>query len=400
MAAEYPSWARVFFNSMPQHVLIGDGAATEVATILPQLGIAAGGRLALVVDRDVARLGLAERCLRSLLESGFQVETYQDVQGEPDEEAAERVVGWVRGVGVRAVIGLGGGSVLDLAKLAAALAVEEGRVRDYVGQGKVRRPPLPSVLIPTTAGTGSEATRNVIVSIDGYKAVIASPLLEPTVAVLDPTLTLTLPPSVTAATGMDALSHAVEPYMSTFSNALTEETERAAMRLIAGAVRRAYRNPDDLEARREMLFGAFLSGLALNASTLLGHSIAYTIANRTHLPHGVTCAMALPYCLAYNVRAAGWRIADAARLITGSAEAAPRDLVAWVEATNRELAIPRSLKDVGIARSDLAAMAAECAERYPRPNNPEPLQVAKLERLYHFMWSGDPIAALTWSEAQ
>lgn len=398
MAAEYQTWAHVFFNSAPQHVLIGDGAAAEVGPILLQLG-KSGGKVALVVDRDVARLGLAERTQRSLADAGFEVETYSEIHGEPDEEAAETVVGWVRRLPLTAVVGLGGGSALDLAKLAAALAVNEGRIRDYIGQGKVRRPPLPSVLVPTTAGTGSEATRNAIVSIDGYKAVISSALLEPTVAVLDPTLTITLPPGVTAATGMDALTHAVEPYMSTFSNALTETAGLRAMRLISGAIRRAYQQPDDIEARREMLFGAFLSGIALNASTLLGHSIAYTIANRTHLPHGVTCAMALPYCLSYNVTAARERIAEAAQAITGASAAGARDLVAWVAETNQELSIPRSLRDVGIAHADLAAMAAECVARYPRPNNPEPLRVDRLERLYEFMWSGDPMASLVWCEA-
>lgn len=396
-------WNNVALSSSAQHLFTGDGSSAEIGARLLEIGIAPG-RVALVADRDVSALGLTQGIRASLEDAGHAPAEYRDIAGEPDEDTAERLVAWLRELDAVAVVGVGGGSAMDLAKLAAALVTNPGRVRDYVGAGKVRRPPLPLALIPTTAGTGSEATRNAILGIDGFKAVITSPLLEPRIAVLDPLLTLGLPPGVTAATGLDALTHAIEPYLSTFANPFTDEMALAAMRRIAPALPVAARDGGNLGARRAMLFGAYLAGLSLNASTLLGHSMAYTIANRTHLPHGVTCAMALPYCVAYNAQAAAPRVRAAAQAVTGRAGASAEDLVGWARMMQERLSVPVSLREVGLGVADVPKMVEECMVRYPRANNPEPFERERLTQLYRHLLDGDMDALFgmmrtQWEEA-
>jgi alcohol dehydrogenase class IV len=382
------TWERVGLSSSPQHLYTGDGASREIGSRLVEIGIPAG-RVAVISDADVRSLGLTSGVRASLEAGGYAPDEYGEIRGEPDEESAERLIAWTRSRSAVAVVGVGGGSAMDLAKLAAAMATNPGRAREYVGAGKVRVTPLPLVLVPTTAGTGSEATRNTILSVDGYKAVISSPLLEPLCAVLDPLLTVGLPPKVTSSTGLDALTHAIEPFLSIFASPFTDQVGLVAMQLLAEALPNAYRDGTDLDARRSMLLGAYLAGLALNASTLLGHSIAYTIANRTHLPHGVTCAMALPYCVAYNAQAAPARTARISRTVTGREGASAEDLVVWAAAMNRQLGIPESLEAVGLRHSDVSPMAEECLDRYPRPNNPEPLERSRLTRLYEYLLTGD-----------
>ena len=287
-------------------------------------------------------------------------------------------------------MGLGGGSAMDMAKLAAALATNAGEVGDFMGAVRFERAPLPLVLVPTTAGTGAEATRVSMLSVGGQKAIIVSPQLVPSAAVLDPNLTLSLPPSVTASTGIDALSHALEALMSTNSSPFTDAASLSAVSVIARWLPVAYREPSNLEARRAMLFAAYQAGLSLNAGVVLGHSVAYTVANRARLPHGVTCAVALPYCAAYNARAVKNQMERvAACLPQGARVESVNDVVRWLASLNKALGIPASLQEVGVERRDLPAMADECLSRYPRPNNPVPVEREGLLELYDHLFTGD-----------
>lgn len=373
----------------PREWVMGDGASREAGRVLRSWGLEPGARVVLVTDRDVNRLGLAAAALESLRGEGFHVEVFADIAGEPVLETAENVVAFARGHDAVAVVGLGGGSALDMAKLAAGLLTHPGEVTDYIGRPSFSRLCAPLLLIPTTAGTGAEATRVVMLSVEGRKVFTYSPYLVPWGAILDPLLTRTLPPGITAATGLDALSHAVESLLSTASNAYTQTAALEAVRIIARWLRRAYETPDDLEARRAMLYAAYLGGVSLNASVVLGHSIAYTIANRTRLPHGVTCAMALPYCIAYCLPGGGDRLLPAVEAAGLGAAGRAAALAVWTRDLAVELGIPASLAAVGLGEGDLAGMVEECLTVYPRANNPTPMERERLEKVYRAMWSGN-----------
>jgi alcohol dehydrogenase class IV len=351
----------------------------------------AQGDVLLVTDAHLFQIGVAEQAVGSLEQSGLKVEIFGEVSGEPDLDMAERVAAVARSRNWAGVVGLGGGSSLDLAKIAAAAATNDLAITDFVGVEHLAREPRPLVLIPTTAGTGSEATSIAMISVDGRKQIINDRRLTPRVAILDANLTISLPPPVTAATGLDALSHAAETFISTMANPLTEAMSSQAIRMLSTALRRAFHDGSDLEGRRATLYAAHIAGRSLNASTILGHSIAYTIANRAHLAHGVTCAMALPFCLAYCLPndEASRRLNILAAEVADEDVRTGLDLLQWLEELNEALGVPDSLGSVGIEQDDTLAMAQECLQLYPRPNNPVPLELERLGELYADLWRGD-----------
>ena len=387
------SGASVNAHLGPARLYFGDGAASGIHDVLRDCGVnggAPGGRVLLVADRDVVRLELTAAPVAALTANGFEVDVFSDVVGEPELAVVQSLIEKVRAAPYAAVVGLGGGSAMDMAKLAAALAANAGEVGGMGGAVRFDRAPLPLVLAPTTAGTGAEATKVSMLAAEGQKVIIVSPLLVPAAAVLDPTLTLSLPPKVTASTGIDALSHALEALMSKNATPFTDAAALVAVGVIARWLEVAYREPSNLEARRAMMFAAYQAGLSLNAGVVLGHSVAYTIANRARLPHGVSCAVALPYCAAYNARAANGLERVAALLgARADGETGAPAVIDWLASLNKTLGIPASLQEVGVEHRDLSAMADECLGKYPRPNNPVPVEREGLLRLYEHLFTGD-----------
>lgn len=381
------------FNS-PAQLVAGDGASDQVGPLLDSWAVPPG-TVAVVVDADVLGLGLAKPILASLEGQGYRPEVVACTPGEPELAGVETVVADLRRMKPAACVGLGGGSTMDVAKLAAALTTNPGDVTDFLGPNRVRLPSPPTVLVPTTAGTGSEATQVAMLSVHGKKAAAASAPLMARAAILDPALIIGLPKSVTAASGLDALSHAFESYLSTTANPSTEGASIHGATLIAASIRAVFADGSDRDMRMAMLTGAYWSGIGLNASVVLGHSIAYTIANRTGLPHGVTCSMALPYCLAYNEKASSSRIerlAVALREQIGGGDrldSDPTGIYGWLADLEKQLGVPASLQEVGIQRSDVPGMVEECITSYPRANNPVPFDAKALGRLYDYLFDGD-----------
>ena len=372
----------------PARVLFGVGAVGEAGRLLQELGVNEGSVL-VVTDVAVSGLGISGRLGAVLREAGFRTVEFSEIRGEPSVEVAEFAVRTARTVNAMAVVGIGGGSALDVAKLAAALLSNAGTVAEVLEEPtRLTRPPRPFVLVPTTAGTGAEATRNVVVIREGRKAFLGSPHLVPSAAVLDPELTLTLPREVTAYTGMDALSHCVEAILSMNGNALTDALALRGIRLVHTYLPRAVERGSDLEARGHMLVAAFLGGLAVNAGMVVGHSIAYTLANRLGLPHGLSCALALPYAMEYNAAAVPERLAWIAQAF--GAGPYPQEAIRAVRTLSQTIGIPRAWGDLGLARNTLPDLVEECLVRYPRPNNPRPLDRASLLRLYEAGWMGEP----------
>jgi alcohol dehydrogenase class IV len=385
----------------PSRIWFGAQASERIQECVQELGIRAGPAL-LVTDAVVDRLNLAAGVADGLAGVGFELHRFAEIPGEPSVEVADQAVSLARRFSPALVIGVGGGSVLDVAKLSAALARNPGSVLDYthLAGGRFTEAAVPTVLVPTTAGTGAEASQNAVVTAGARKAFANNhPQLLATGVILDPGLTHSLPPAVTAHTGLDALSHCLEGTLSTNATALTDAVAAQGAGLIFGALRRACTartrpgagagrplESSDPEARAHMLLAAYLGGLALNAGMVLGHSIAYTLANRLHLPHGLSCAIALPYTLAYNREAAADRLAALAH----AAGTDGRDIVAETAGLCRDVGIPDSVRSLGLERDRLPELVDECLTQYPRPNNPRPLDRQALLALYDAMWEGRP----------
>jgi alcohol dehydrogenase class IV len=372
----------------PNRALMGDGVSAKIPDLLAEWGVT-GGSVLFVVDKEIVKLDLHQTALKALKEKGYGVEVFDEITTEPQLETAEALVTLSRDNPYGAVIGFGGGSAMDLAKLAAALSVNTGKVTDYIGPVIFKNAPLPLIAVPTTAGTGSEATAVSMLSVEGKKAIMVGKQFIPKAALIDPKLTMSLPGKITAATGMDALSHALEGFMSVKASPFTDPFALTCTLTIRDYLKRAYDNGADAEARRAMGYAAFLGGICLNAGVVIGHSIAYTIANRMHVSHGLSCAMSLPYAVAFNIPAMPKRISALAVQVTGETDADPGGLAVWVDELNARLDIPRTLPEVGISESDLPDMVEECLNRYPRPTNPREITRKRLEVMYRHMFTGD-----------
>ena len=370
----------------PRCVLNGDGSAAKAGDTLRALGVAPG-RALLICDRFVFDSGAAAPLLDGLRSAGFETEVYPDVTREPTLGDVTKAANRVRALRPVTVVGLGGGSAMDLAKVVALLATNDGDVESHIGIDLPEKTPLPFALVPTTAGTGAETTRISMLAADTGKRIVSHRQLVPLVAVLDVELVMKLPPPVTSATGMDALTHATESFLSTMSSVLSTTMSLRAAQLLSEWLPVAHREPDNRKARRATLYGAYMAGLSLNAGVVLGHSMAYTVANRAHLSHGVTTAMALPYCLAYNRSAEIEGVDQLAASITGGRYADLRSVAHVLLELNARLGMPSSPMDVGIVASEAGAMAAECVTKYPRPSNPVAKRAGRLQSPARPSWS-------------
>ena len=378
----------------PGRLLAGPGASAGCAAELRALGVEpVHGSVLLVADRAVLDLGLHRRAAAALREDGFSVLLAPGVDGEPTPDSVGLLLPEA-GARVAAVLAIGGGSALDAAKLVSATLANPLDLTTGITPAAGLDPGPPMVGVPTTAGTGAEATAVAMLWHGGGKRMFVHPHLVPRAVLLDPELLLGLPPSVTASGGFDAIGHAVESLLSTFQTPVTAAAAREALSLLSWSLPAAYEH-GDLESRYGTSLGAYQAGLALNASVVLGHSLAYAIASRTGLPHGVTVAMALPYCLAHARPVCEEQIAAMAEIVCGRGDA--ELFVRWIVDQGHRMAIPTSLKELGVPPDALPAMAADCVDNYPRPNHPVPIDRAGVLALLERMHSGEPLEA--WNDS-
>ncbi|PIC74884.1 iron-containing alcohol dehydrogenase [Sporosarcina sp. P17b] len=260
-------------------------------------------KILIVTDPFLLKLGITDTIEKPLQQMGCTTDIYTDVEPEPPLEIGERLVAYTRSHEFDLVIGLGGGSALDLAKIAAVLSMNDGNVSDYLnlsGNRTITDKGLPKILIPTTSGTGSEVTNISVLSLDTTKDVVTHDFLLADVAIVDPELTITLPPKVTAATGVDALTHAIEAYVSKNANPITDSLAFKAIQLISGAIRTAVKDGENKQARSDMSYGSYLAGLAFfNAGVAGVHALAYPLGGQFHIAHGDSNAVLLPYVMGY-----------------------------------------------------------------------------------------------------
>ncbi|MGC8811272.1 MAG: iron-containing alcohol dehydrogenase, partial [bacterium] len=302
------------FRAAPE-ITFGAGSVQQLGQKLKNYGVQ---KLLLVVDQGFAKIGPLAKITEPLEKEGIKFTVFDQVEPEPRVETADECGSLAKKEKFDFIIGVGGGSALDTAKAAAILATNEGRAKDYQGLNKVPRPGIPKGMIPTTAGTGSEVTFTAVFinEAEKKKAGINSPYLFPEIAILDPELTLSLPPAVTAYTGMDALAHAIESFTSLQANFLSEMFSLEAVRKIMKNLRSAVENGQDINARSEMLMGSLLAGIGLaNAGVTAVHSLSYPLGGSFRVPHGVGNGLLLPAVMEYNASACPERFARLAEVM-------------------------------------------------------------------------------------
>jgi alcohol dehydrogenase len=378
-----------FSYHLPTKIVFGYGSLEGLGKEVEGLG---AKKALLVTDRVMEKTGIVAKVAARL--GGLAYDTFEDVEPEPGIEVAERVGRTVRSSPYDLVLGLGGGSSLDMAKLAAGLATNEGDAREFVGSGLFRKRSLPAIMLPTTAGTGAELTVTSMVTVDGHKRWINSPHLMPTVAVVDPELTMTMPQGTTASTGLDALCHNTEAYLSSTANVITDSAALEGIRQVVGNLERAYENGADRLAREAMSLGALLGGIALAARMVYGHSIGYTLATRFKLPHGISCGIPLPYIVTNYSLACGAKmknLAEAYGVFDGGDDPTALGLAIGekIRRLVSRLRVPTSLKELGVKEPDLPALATECIKLYDRPNSPVVFDEKSMTHFYRMMWEGE-----------
>jgi alcohol dehydrogenase class IV len=351
------------------------------------------GRRALVVTgRTVAR---AAPLLDALSAEGIDAITYS-AAGEPTIEIARQGTQCARDAGCDLVIGFGGGSAIDTGKAIAVLLTNEGDPLDYlevIGGGKpITQPAAPYIAIPTTAGTGAEVTRNAVLASPDHqvKVSLRSPLMLPRLALVDPELTHSLPPSVTASTGLDALTQVIEPYVSNRANPMTDALCRQGMHRVARSLRRVYERGDDAAAREDMAIVSLFGGLALaNAKLGAVHGFAAPMGGMFHAPHGVICGRLLPFVVAVNVRVlqerdpkskALRRYEQVAQILTGRLDATADDGVAWVQELGHVLQVP-PLSSLGVTDADFPTLIEKASRASSMKGNPIKLTRDELQEI-------------------
>jgi len=377
------------FQVVPE-IIFGRGAVQRIGKEAKKRG---GSKALLISDEGIKRAGLLKEVEESLAREGLKITIFDKVEPEPWVEIADEAGGIAAGNNCDLIIGMGGGSCMDVAKAAAVLATNKGKAEDYQGLNKVPKPGLTKIMVPTTAGTGSEVTFTAVLSHQEPrgKAGINSPYLFPELALLDPLLTLSAPAAITASTGMDALTHAIEAYTSLQATVITDVLALKAIKLLAQNLRRAVSEGGDIEVRENMLLGSLLAGMALaNAGVGAVHALAYPLGGLYRIPHGVANGLMLPYVMEFNLGESLEKFARVAqamgeKLEDLSLQEAAQRAVGAVNKLSREIPVARKIREleVGITRKDFPQIAAS-AMKVTRPltNNPRPMTEGEAIKIY------------------
>ena len=374
-------------------IQFGAGALARIGALAQER---LGGRVLVVTDPGMVATGIVERAMGYLGAAGVAAESFADVVADPPAAMIRKAVEAAQALGATGILGLGGGSSLDTAKLVALLAPGREQLADVFGVGKAMGPRLPLALIPTTAGTGSEVTPiSIVTTGENEKMGVVSPVILPDVALLDPELTLGLPPHVTAATGIDAMVHAIEAYASKSANnnPLSRVLAQQALTLIGASIETAVHNGANLAARSAMLLGSMLAGQAFaNSPVAAVHALAYPLGGHFHIPHGLSNALVLAHVLRFNAKEAPqvyaeiapYAFPELARLEGQERAAAFADAL---QELSRKCGLPQRLRDVGVPK-DVLPMLARDAMKQTRllPNNPRVVTEAEALEIYRLAW--------------
>lgn len=373
-------------------IVFEPGSAVRLGEIA---GRRVGNRVLFVTDPGLLRIGLADAAIASLKANGAEVTIFGEVEADPSRATLMKAV--EAGRGASGVVGFGGGSSLDVAKLAALLIGSGEDLDEAWGVAQAKGPRLPLVLVPTTAGTGSEVTPVSIITVgEEEKRGVSSAIILPDVAILDADLTLGLPPAITAATGIDAMVHAIEAYASKSANnnPLSKMLAREALRFLGANIEKVIANGQDRDARGAMLLGSMLAGQAFaNSPVAAVHALAYPIGGTFHIPHGLSNALVLPHVLRFNAPDAAHLYAEIAGdcfpALDGE-EGVQGRCAAFIEelaALSKRVGLQTRLRDVGIGEDALEKMAADAMKQQRLlVNNPRAVSEADALAIYRAAW--------------
>ncbi|MGO1119942.1 iron-containing alcohol dehydrogenase [Rhodovibrionaceae bacterium A322] len=376
------------FETTPR-LLCEIGGASQLGRLAAELGMT---KALLVTDKGLIAAGLLDGPQAVLAEAGVEVELFQDVQADPPEASVEAAIASARAAGVDGVIGLGGGSSMDTAKLAALLCGQNQPLPEIYGIGLAKGPRLPLIQVPTTAGTGSEVTPISIVTTPSHeKKGVVSPLLYPDLALLDAELTVGLPAPVTAATGIDAMVHAIEAYTTKLKkNPISDGLAVKALQLLAHNMDRVIEDGTDLQARSDMLLGSCLAGMSFaNAPCAAVHALAYPLGGHFHVPHGLSNALVLSPVLEFNSPSAEKLYGELATVVLpgetfADDKEACQAFTRFMSDMVKRMPFAQSLREVGVKEDDLEMMATD-AMKIDRllMNNPREMTHAAARDIYH-----------------
>ncbi|MQQ07102.1 iron-containing alcohol dehydrogenase [Epibacterium sp. SM1979] len=380
------------FNTTPS-VVVRAGGAADIAAVLSPFNLAQSAPILFVTDPGLMSLGLADAALASLKAAGHAVTVFSNIEPDPKATTVETAAQIARDAKVHAVIGFGGGSSMDVAKVAALLLGSDQSLDEMYGVGLASGRRLPLVLVPTTAGTGSEVTPiSILTTGTAEKKGISSPLILPDIALLDADLTLGLPAAVTAATGVDAMVHAIEAYTSTNANAnpVSKALAVEALRLLSANIRTVVTDGTDRDAREAMLLGSMLAGQAFaNSPVAAVHALAYPIGALFKVPHGLSNALVLSEVMRFNAPNAMAAYAELAPVVfpdidlDKGSQAVVADFIARLDALNTELGLEPGLRSVGITEGDLDKLAADAMNQTRLlVNNPRIVTEADARAIY------------------
>lgn len=372
----------------PHLILAGLGASGRLGQEAKELG---AEKALVVTDKGVIGSGIGKR-VKGLLETGgVGVEIFDKVLSDPDIANAEACIEVAKRDRYDLIVGVGGGSSMDIASIASVMMTNAGTVYDYFGINLVKNPGIPTILIPTTAGTGAEVTPNAILTDtkEKLKKAIVSPHILPRVAIVDPLLHVSMPPSVTSSSGIDALTHAIESYTSNNATILTDLFAKEATMMIGRSLRTAVANGNDIEARYNMAIGSLYAGISLaNAGVTAVHALAYPLGGQFNVAHGIANGLLLPYVMEFNVLGNIPKFAQIAQFLGEKL-----DHLSWldqayqaakaVKAIYRDLKIPQSLTELKVPKEAIPGMA-KAAVNVTRlmGNNPRAMTVQDVERIY------------------
>jgi alcohol dehydrogenase class IV len=369
-------------------ILFGLGAVEKTG---PEAQLLKAKKVLIITDTGVIQAGLLQGIEKSLQTAGLPFVIFDGVEPDPRIEVVEKSVEKAKKEGIDLIIGFGGGSSLDIAKVTSIMITNPGKIDSFFGIDLVPNPGVPVILIPTTAGTGSEVTPIAILSDtkEKLKKGIVSPTLFPEVAIVDPKLTIGLPPSVTAFTGMDALTHAIESFYSINATDLSDLLAFRAMELLSKNIRMAFAHGENLVARSNVMEGSLMAGIAFaNAGVGAVHAFAYPLGGEFHLAHGLTNTLMLPYVMRYNIMGCPSKFAQMAKAfgerVDGISELVGAEIaVRFVERLSDDLRVPRRLRDVNIPEVAIPRLA-EAAMKVTRllANNPRKITLEDAITIY------------------
>ncbi|AYE53699.1 iron-containing alcohol dehydrogenase (plasmid) [Priestia megaterium] len=343
-----------FTYFMPTRVESGNRISEKTGEMIKELGAA---RVLIVTDKGVRAAKLLEGIEKSLEHVDLDYEIYDQVEPNPSAETIHRGLEYLKQHKSEAVLAIGGGSSIDTAKGIATMATNAGHILDYEGVGRIKNTPIPIIVIPTTAGTGSETTNSTVVTNKetSFKLGVLSSKLFPNLAILDPSLTVRLPQEITAATGMDALTHAIESYTSKAASPVSQAFAMQAIKMIGKNLTKTYFVGTDIESREQMLVASMLAGVAFSQSRLGNvHAISHTFGGVFNIPHGIANAVLLPFVMKFNLRACTDQYKDIAialgKSVSGlsTIEAAEKAIEAVIE-MNQAMKIPLNIKELGVS---------------------------------------------------